>query len=149
MDELLDAGLNAIGLDAYEHVNIVPRVEAMYRQGIPMDVNGWRGKYPIFYYPQQKEHSLHVAKRRVPKSIVIIQDISKANEGNHSSLNSHCGGGMKPPELVSGRCAKPFRELAIRWDGNVALCCNDFRGIYKIGNVAEYSLDSLWNHDYF
>src|SRR5690606_18108978 len=83
------------------------------------------------------------------KSIVIIQDISKANEGNHSSLNSHCGGGMKPPALVSGRCAKPFRELAIRWDGKVALCCNDFRGIYKIGNVTEDSLDSLWTHDYF
>jgi radical SAM protein with 4Fe4S-binding SPASM domain len=140
MNHLLELGLNAIGLDAYEHVNIVPRVMEGYAHV---------AKYPVFRYPQQKEHSLHVAKRKVPKSIVVIQDISKADEGNHSSLNTHCGGGMKPPATITARCAKPFRELAIRWDGNVALCCNDFRGVYKVANITDMPLEELWNHRYF
>lgn len=145
MDQLLEAGLNAIGLDAYEHVNIVPRLMAAYKTLHSAEDDG----FPIFYYPQQKEHSLHVGKRKVPKSIVVIQDISKANDGNHSSLNTHCGGGMKPTSPITARCAKPFREIAIRWDGNVAICCNDFRGVYKIANINQTPLHELWNHPYF
>lgn len=147
MDQLLNAGLNAIGLDAYEHVNIVPRLMALYKQHHSAEDED--DGFPIFYYPQQKEHSLHVGKRKVPKSIVVIQDISKADDGNHSSLNTHCGGGMEPPATITARCAKPFRELAIRWDGNVAICCNDFRGVYKVGNIHHIPLHELWNHPYF
>jgi radical SAM protein with 4Fe4S-binding SPASM domain len=141
IDQLLDAGINTLGLDAYEHVNIVPKVvEAYQRDG--------RGA-PIYHYPQQREHNLHSGRRVGHRDIVVIQDISKANEGNHSSLNTHCGGGMEPHEVLKARCAKPFRELAIRWDGNVAICCNDFRGVYKVGNINDMSLDDLWNHPRF
>jgi radical SAM protein with 4Fe4S-binding SPASM domain len=136
MDAVLEAGINTIGLDNYEHVTIVPRVMA-----------GYGGKYPVYHYPEQKEHNLHSGRRIKHRDIVVIQDISVATTGNHSSLNTHCGGGMKPQGMpIAARCAKPFRELAIRWDGNVALCCNDFRGIYKIGNFATEGAQRIWQH---
>jgi radical SAM protein with 4Fe4S-binding SPASM domain len=133
---LLDAGINTLGLDAYEHVNIVPRVVASYE-----------GPYPVYRYPKQPEHNLHSGRRVGHKDIVIIKDILAAKAGNHASLNTHCGGGMEAKDLpLQKRCAKPFRELSIRWDGNVALCCNDFRGVYKIGSLIDLSLDEIWNH---
>jgi radical SAM protein with 4Fe4S-binding SPASM domain len=71
----------------------------------------------------------------------------------YDKVNTHCGGGGPPAAVnpaLHKRCAKPFRELSIRWDGNVAVCCNDFRGIYKIGNVRDYpDLDALWQHERF
>lgn len=139
IDGILEAGVNTLGLDAYEHVNIVPRI-----------LEAYKGTAPIYYYPQQPEHNLHSGRRVGHRDIVVIQDISKAKSGNHSSLNTHCGGGLPPPrEPVAKRCAKPFREIAIRWDGNVALCCNDFRGVYKIGNIFDTRLYDLWQHPAF
>jgi len=140
INALFAAGLNCLGLDAYEHVPLVPRIRAAYR-----------GPVPVYDYPAQKEHSVHVNHARGTRKVVILQDIVKAAEGNHAALNTHCGGGMKPPDglPVAKRCAKPFRELAIRWDGNVALCCNDFRGIYKVGNVADGTIDDLWQSEPF
>lgn len=140
IDELLDAGLNTLGLDAYEHVNIVPRVMRAYSE-LP-------GKNPVYFYPEDKTQNMHSGRRVGHKDVVVIQDILSAEEGNHATLNTHCGGGMKPPDglPLKRRCAKPFRELAIRWDGNVALCCNDFRGEFKVGNIMEIGIDAVWQH---
>lgn len=137
---LLEAGLNTLGLDAYEHVNIVPRVMERYD-----------GKYPVYHYPLQIEHNLHSGRRVGHRDIVVIKDISLAFVGNHSTINTHCGGGTEPSEELplQQRCAKPFRELSIRWDGNVAICCNDFRGIYKIANINDTPIEELWQHERF
>jgi radical SAM protein with 4Fe4S-binding SPASM domain len=35
--------------------------------------------------------------------------------------------------------------MSIRWDGSVAICCNDWRGTYKAGNVVEDGLVEVWN----
>lgn len=47
------------------------------------------------------------------------------------------------------RCAFPFREMAIRWDGNVCICCNDFRGAYLIGNINDMDIEDIWQHPKF
>jgi len=133
---ILEAGLNTLGLDAYEHVNVVPRLMEAYD-----------GKYPVYHYPQDPKQNMHSGRRVGHRDIVVIQDITTAETGNHATLNTHCGGGMEPPEElpIAHRCAKPFRELAIRWDGNIALCCNDFRGIYKIGDATVAPLYEIWD----
>ena len=106
------------------------------------------GKFPIFYYPKQNE-SPHTRKKY--KRIIIVDDISNTKIGNHATLNNHCGCASKPLIFpLKKRCAKPFRELAIRWDGNVALCCNDWRGVYKCGNIVNYkSIEDLWQNKFF
>lgn len=65
-------------------------------------------------------------------------------------MSNHCGAAA-PLDFshVNKRCAKPFRELFIRWDGNVALCCDDFRGEYYISNTKEQFLEDIWNHERF
>ena len=40
--------------------------------------------------------------------------------------------------------------MSFRYNGNVALCCDDFRGQYFIGNIEEYEkIDDLWNNERF
>src|SRR5688572_8845897 len=64
---LLEAGLNTLGLDAYEHVNIVPKVMAAYD-----------GKYPVHHYPMEIDQNLHSGRRVGHRDIVVIKDISSA-----------------------------------------------------------------------
>jgi radical SAM protein with 4Fe4S-binding SPASM domain len=77
---------------------------------------------------------------------VFVQDIGKAKTGTHSQLNNHAGSGGPPLEApMVARCAKPFRELSVRYDGKVAVCCNDWRGLYYCGNVVSDGLEKVWN----
>lgn len=125
--------LNVLALDWYEGVKIVPKLLEQYQ-----------GKR--LYYPQDLKANPHRRRKLDEHDFVIVQDIAKATKGTHSTLNNHAGSGAPPNDNgVGKRCAKPFRELSIRWDGNVAVCCNDWPGVYKCGNVLESSLEQVWN----
>lgn len=134
IDALMNAGLNTLLLDHYNHVKIVDKI-----------LNKYSGKYSISYYPQDKKANPH--QRRKPKdhNIVICQDISDKPGGTHSTLSNHTGCAFPRNDAQAGkRCAKPFREMAIRWDGSVAICCVDFRGVYKCGNVNRIGIQKIW-----
>jgi radical SAM protein with 4Fe4S-binding SPASM domain len=128
------ASLNVLALDAYENVNIVPRILA-----------GYTGKHPPHHYPADKEANPHRRRKPGEHHFVIVQDIKSATTGTHSHLNNHAGAGSPKNDSATGkRCAKPFREMSIRWDGSVAVCCNDWRGEYQCGNVAQLTLEQVW-----
>lgn len=65
-------------------------------------------------------------------------------------LANHCGAAAPLDKSYNNkRCAMPFRELAFRYDGNVSLCCDDFRGEYPIANINDMGIVELWNHERF
>lgn len=68
-------------------------------------------------------------------------------------MDNHCGAASPQDyseKVTSKRCEKPFRYLFIRWNGLVCLCCDDFRGQYRIGNVLDFDkIEDLWNHPAF
>ncbi len=138
IESLVRAGITSFCLDQYEGCCYVPKI-----------VERYTGSLPIYDSLDEKFRSN--AKLKEGPYIVTKQDLTKANLGPYDRPNSHCGAGMRPPKTpLLKRCTKPFRELTVRWDGNVALCCNDFRGIYKIGNIRDYtSLESLWQSTRF
>jgi radical SAM protein with 4Fe4S-binding SPASM domain len=143
--QLFDAGLNCLALDDYQHANIVPKIRKEI--GYAGEIAGWLNRVSIdavYEYPANKKGNPHGRHHR--RSLVFIQAIDTASTGTHSHLNNHAGAGAPPNDTAQGkRCAKPFRELSVRWDGNVAVCCNDWRGIYKCGNVVKDGLDKVWN----
>jgi len=136
--ELFDAGLNTLALDDYKHAGFVPKLRDALSPLIFSDIG-------IFNYPAMPDGNPH--KRHTGRKLVFINDISDNSSGNHQLTNQ--GGNSFAREPIKARCAKPFRELSVRWDGNVALCCDDWRGEYKIGNVHAMPLEELWNHRYF
>lgn len=65
-------------------------------------------------------------------------------------LCNHCGAAAPLDYSYDGkRCARPFREMTFRYDGSVALCCNDFRGEYPIGNIMNRNIDDIWQDKRF
>lgn len=131
--------VNVLAIDAYESVKIYEKIQAGYNR-------------PIGWYPDDPHLSPHRRRgKREPNLVVFIRDIALAKDGNHAHLNNHAGAAFPKNQRAAGkRCAKPFRELSIRYDGNVALCCNDWRGEYKCGNVFDTGdIAALWNNPAF
>ena len=47
------------------------------------------------------------------------------------------------------KCVLPFKQLIIRPDGKVSLCCNDPYGKNTLGDLTKDSILDIWNGDKF
>jgi len=136
--ELLDAGIDCLAIDRYEGVTWSAAI--MKRLG----------NTPYLKYPEDSAGNPHTRSKK--KRIVFLAPINITSEGTHGKkiFGNHCGAGAELDfSAKEKRCARPFRELSFRWDGNVALCCNDWRGLYRIGNIHDMPLEDLWQHPHF
>jgi MoaA/NifB/PqqE/SkfB family radical SAM enzyme len=137
---LFEAGLNVLALDDYVGVGIVPKIREAVRDGLPGVM--------MHEYPDDPRGNPHQRRRPHERVLSFVKAIDEADKGTHATLNNHAGAGAPLSDAGQGkRCAKPFRELSVRWDGSVAVCCNDWRGVYKCGNAAIDGLDAVWNGD--
>jgi MoaA/NifB/PqqE/SkfB family radical SAM enzyme len=137
---LFASGVNTLALDDYSHATFVGKIRERVLPELEL-IDG----IPVHTYPDDRDASPH--GRYFKRRIVIIRDIAELTTGNHQLTNQ--GGNSVPGDdalPLQQRCAKPFREFSIRWDGNVAVCCDDWRGVYKIANVNKLPLDEVWNH---
>jgi radical SAM protein with 4Fe4S-binding SPASM domain len=134
---LFDAGLNTLALDDYDTNKIVQRILRNIGDDVLFDVYD----YPRTH-PKASPHTRTTGHR-----VVIVEDLTTANAGTHSTLHNSAGdAGPLDFSKNAQRCAKPFREISVRWDGNVAVCCNDWSGTFKVGNVLSDGLDAVWQH---
>ena len=44
-----------------------------------------------------------------------------------------------------GACAELWNKMVVRWNGDVVLCCHDWRGQVVLGNVENERLEDIWN----
>jgi radical SAM protein with 4Fe4S-binding SPASM domain len=137
INALMEAGPNTLALDDYKHAKFMPKIKEFVRTL----------GHTVFDYPADKNGNPH--HRNKGSRIVLINDISENTDGNHQLTNQGGSSFDALTEPLVRRCAKPFRELSVRWDGNVAICCDDWVGAYKIGNTNELPLDEIWLHPRF
>lgn len=125
--DLFDAGLNGLLFDEYsDHLveNTLKVVEGIDKYKIVKLKNG----VPMF-------------DARELQRICIAPPIDIENLAAHKLCN-HCGAGM--PKLKGSevnnhkRCSIIFRDFFVRYDGNIAICCNDFRGEYYVTNIMDH-----------
>lgn len=142
IDALMEAGLNTLGLDEYQGVKLVPKILEKVQYGASAIPRPW----DFFVYPDQPEGNPHQRQSPRKRRVVHIRPIDAQTEGTHATLNNHAGAGAPKNASGAGKpCAKPFRELSFRWDGSVAICCNDWRGELALGNIHKDTLDEIWN----
>lgn len=139
IDALFHAGLNVLALDDYMTAPYVTKIRAA-----------------LVYDPRAHDYPLELRyspQHRYPKNtnlIIYMEDIQKATKGGHAKLVNHCGAAAPLNDSKAGqRCARPFRELSIRWNGKVAACCNDFRGALHVGDVVKDGVWAVWHNTVF
>lgn len=135
--KLFDAGINHILLDNYSPQGDWSKVVA--------DVGG---TFPVLYLGQDKTPMFRSDKGR---DIIVLPSIETTKISFVRNLKNHCGAAFPLDNSFNNRrCAVPFRELSFRYDGSVAICCDDFRGQYFVGNIRDYkSVEELWNNERF
>ena len=47
-------------------------------------------------------------------------------------------------EYGEDRCVLPFKQMIVRPDGKVSLCCNDAVGRYTLGDLSREKLTDVW-----
>lgn len=76
------------------------------------------------------------------KRKVIIQMINKKEIRNNrggQSKNRHFTYQLKT------NCRLPFKQVIVRPDGKLSLCCNDALGVYTLGDLTQQTLIDVWN----
>lgn len=148
LSKMFEYGINDVSLDEYSDNKfddaalqaVLTDLEA--RTGIHVDMVRMGSGVPLYAPKSAKKHRL-----------LIIPAIDESSVGASRVLTNHCGAGGVPNERYQHRvCTRIFRELVFRWDGWVALCCQDFRGQYPIINCMDpvvTCLDDIWRHDRF
>ena len=53
----------------------------------------------------------------------------------------------KKRKTINTTCLLPFRQMVVRPDGKVSLCCNDARGEMTLGDVGKQSMAEIWHSD--
>lgn len=139
ISQLFEAGASTIAVDDYKPHRCREAVANTMLPGVA-----------VYHYPQDgPPANPHRRPKRAEKRLILVQAIDEADHGNHSHLSNHAGAAAPPDPTFQERCALPFREISVRWDGSVALCCNDWRGEYKIGSVTRSYLATLWQSEAF
>ncbi len=67
-------------------------------------------------------------------------------------LTSRGGDAPNRKQLLSyekARCVLPFKQIIIRPDGEVSLCCNDPLGKDTMGDLKQNTILEIWNNDHF
>ena len=137
-------GLNVFALDCYESVKLHEKI----REKIQLDFES--PEFEMYEYPEDKGASPHKRWPKNARSLVMIADIDLATDGTHATLNNHAGSAFPKNDKGHGkRCAKVFREISVRWDGSIAICCNDWRGQYKCGNIKKTPINEIWQNEAF
>lgn len=92
---------------------------------------------------------LFAAKNAKHQRICVVPPIDGTENTASRKLNNHCGAGMKPlGKPMEAKCTIIFRDFYVRWDGNVAMCCNDFRGEYYVTNIMEcHTFEEAYFHE--
>lgn len=126
------AGLNDLIIDYYSTAGDAKKIDDALEGNQEFQVDHLAPKIPLY--------STNAHKFRV----LFNPPIQKEGAINRHLCN-HCGAAAPLDMSYQGkRCARPFRELSIRYDGSVSICCNDFRGQYPIGNVMNMKIEDIW-----
>lgn len=122
--DLFGAGLNDLVFDEYSD----------HRVGNFVRNDPICNSFPIF--EQGNGVPLFADKKIGSQRICITPPIDGRENTVSRKLNNHCGAGMKQlKKPLETKCAILFRDFYIRWDGSIAICCNDFRGEYYVTNI--------------
>ena len=152
VQEMFGAGLSTLALDEYQTIKLVPKIleKIKQEQGCGFLETGdklFDDSVTFYDYPSCGSVG-NPHKRNTKKRLIWIRPIDVSTSGTHSKLSNHAGSGAPKNYKAEGRrCAKPFREFNVRWNGEVATCCNDWRGVFPLGSIHEQGLDEIWHSE--
>lgn len=145
--DIIDVGVNILNIDCYN--GTYDRFYAIANDIISVghdDIILEDFRSFSAYKRHRNGNKLHV--------INLVPDIQ---EGEVDVRQIHNNAGNVNPEYLKNlpgyvkhklpmerRCARPFHELVVTYDGEVLICCQDWQAQYMLGNVFDNTLEEIW-----
>jgi len=93
--------------------------------------------------------SFYAEKNPKKKRVLIIPAINETQDLKSRKFSNHCGAGLPHSKKYNNKiCTMIFRDMIFRCDGNIPICCDDFRGEYLVCNILKEKfekLEDVWN----
>jgi MoaA/NifB/PqqE/SkfB family radical SAM enzyme len=146
--KLLDAGLNIYNIDCYQ--GTYNKFKKVVQDSYP---NQRLEDFRTFtaYKHHSAGHKLSVVNLvpdiADPKETARVRKLHNA-AGNQSPEMSKKFGITPLTEPLAKKCAKPFRELNVNYDGKVPLCCEDWNEQCIIGDLTKNTAEEIWYGDF-
>lgn len=144
-NRIFNAGVNFILLDTYYPKE---RRDALREEALAIKT----GINVIDYYTEWAPRGIspyHNQGKKIQNTIVLMDDLS-VRDGEHGSRLVKTHAGSNPSKILDHylvrNCGRPFREMTFTWDGYFALCCDDWKREYLVGNIDQYDMEELWGH---
>lgn len=149
--DMFHAGLNVLVIDCYDVAEKVWSQIADPKMNLPEII--------VTHYPGGPPPNKRFPKTQ--KRIILIEDLAHArteeDDGTQTGklgnriITNHIGAAAPVSADLpwAKRCARPFRELSVRYDGQVLLCCNDWRGEFRCGDLRKEHILGVWNNAEF
>lgn len=77
------------------------------------------------------------------KKLIAVTDASEWKVSDLTNRAGNVKNAVIPAEPLRASCYRPFRQLYIRYTGDVVLCCCDWRGEVVFGNIMNEDLDAI------
>jgi len=134
---------NIIAVDCYEPYGL------KLKEQLSSHPEGWEIK--DYYTSGFNQHHYHHPKEG--RFLVLIDDLLHRldKKRKQRTLFNHAGNSKLIPELKSPlmkKCTFPFREMVVRYNGVINICCLDFGSEMDMGKVDD-GLDTIWYGDNF
>lgn len=142
METLFNSGLNVLGVDCYDAVNLGFFSTCQLPDGITR-WNYFDNGYKLY---AKKKNGYRL------KDVVIINDLATMQNIRTVRKMHNFGGNVDNsifgiPDLkepIKAGCEKPFRDLVISHAGDVLICCLDANKDLKVGNIYTSTLKEIW-----
>lgn len=147
--KFFDAGLNILVIDCYNNTKdlFLKLSKEFSRKSDVVMID--------FYHEEANFHPYRYNSNK-GRYIILFDDITIVNgkkpirkllnhAGNVDFTRASKYGIKRVDRPLSKRCSKVFRELVIKYDGAVPICCHDWKREMIIGKFPEKSLNEIWN----
>lgn len=144
VEKIFNAGINFILMDTYYPKD---RRDSLRKEAFSLkniEVVDYYEDWALDDFSPYANHG-----NKIQRTILLMDDILIRDQEEHTRIvKSHAGSNplIQIDQPIQRSCARPFREMTITWNGNVTLCCDDWKSEYVIANISDLSMEEIWKH---
>lgn len=131
---LFAAGLHKLIINCYDNQNQVARIKGLIEEMV-------RRQPDIGFFTGTLGHMIRFEKGPIKKEIAI-DDKTWWQGDTAENWAGNISGAL--PEPLRKSCIRPFHQLYVHANGNVVLCCCDWKGEVVFGNIMNASLPEIY-----
>lgn len=133
---LFEAGLHKLVINCYDNAEQVSRMQGLVREivGRRADLRFIKGRFARLIRPEPHGQI---------KREISIEDKTWWKADSVSNRAGNIPGAL--PEPLRKSCFRPFKQLYVHFNGDVILCCCDWKGEVVFGNLMQESLPEVYS----